>query len=186
MSAITSGYTTNGFKDSRGGLKLIRLASFTDVEYFEDLDDHIVNLGLKTDKLFYTYELIRNVSGFTTSPTSDKKTGKRIFNESLNLVFNRINKSTSDRITELMKASVVAIAEDKVGNFVLLGRDGGLRMEGGTGTSGTASADRNGYEVRLSGIAKRISHVWDEFMTGAFYPNAYTRIFENNFATQFE
>lgn len=185
MSAITSGYVVNPNKDSVGGLNLIRLASFKDVEYIEDLDE-VVNIGLKSGKLFYTFELIKNVSGFTTTPNTDKKKGLRNFSESLNLVFTKMKKDTSVKITELMKSTVIAIAEDKIGNFVLLGRDGGLKFESGTIGSGTASGDRNGYEAQLTGTAKKISHVWQQFIIDAFYPGSYARIFENNFATQFE
>lgn len=185
MSAISSGYSIDFRNDSIGGLRLVRLAAFEDVEYIEDLGE-VVNLGLKNDKQFYTFQLYKNVSSFTTGPNKDKKKGLVPYNESLNLIFNKMKKESSALVSQLLKSSVIAIVEDKTGNFILLGRDGGLRVDNTTAGSGTSSGDRNGYEVRLTGTAKKISHVWQQFITDAFYPDQYTRIFENQFATQFE
>lgn len=185
MSSIISAYTIDLCKDSLGGLKIVRLTSFNDVEYVEDLGD-IVNIGLKPDKVFYTFQLVKNLSSFSITPNKEKATGLLSYDENLNLAFNRLKKENSDILIKLTKTSVMAIAEDRNGGYILLGRYTGLFVNSSSINSGVSMGDRNGYEVKFSSKSKSISHVDPQFMNDSFNPGGYTRIFENTFASQFE
>ncbi len=65
--------------------------------------------------------------------------------------------ATSQQIKLLAQNRLMAVVEDKNGKFWLLGEENGLERSGGKSGSGTASADRNGYEIAFTSDNKAMA-----------------------------
>lgn len=66
--------------------------------------------------------------------------------------------SIRNEITLIAQNRLLAVVEDKNGNYWLYGRVNGLMREGGTAKSGMNSGDRNGYEITLAGEEKNMAY----------------------------
>lgn len=158
-SAIIAGYTIDCNKNNVGGLKVVRIASKCDIDTITEVAGIITAIAMKPTKKFYEFQLVKSTSNFTLTPTVNAQNGTAYYAEALTLVFNKISAATSAIVDSLVKSGMVAIVEDKNGEVMLLGRTLGLDVSGGSITSGTASGDRNGYDVQLAGEEPKISHV---------------------------
>lgn len=157
--AIEEGYEIDCNKDSLGGLIRVRMAAKNDIESITETDKIVTAIVMKTGKRFYNFALVKSTSNFLTTITSTPANGSVFYAESLSLVFNKLKAATSKIVDNLARASVVAIVEDRNGEVILLGRENGLDVSGGTAGSGTAGGDRSGYELQFAGEEKIISHV---------------------------
>lgn len=173
MSAITSGYTLDcNAKDNVGGLAEVLLANKCDVDTITVLDGVVTAITMKTAKQFYKFQLTKATSGFTLTPTANAQNGTSFFAESLTLIINKMKSATSKIFNGLVQGTFVAIAKDRNGEYVMLGKENGLDVTGGTAGSGTASADRNGYEGQFTGEEKEITHVDPTIIAGLLTPAA--------------
>lgn len=165
-SAITGGYVADCNKNNVGGLKVVKIASKCDIETITELNGVITAIDMVTGSKFYEFQLVKSTSNFSLAPTSNAQNGTAFYAEALSLVFNKMKSTTSALVDSLVKSSIVAIVEDKNGEAFLLGRTLGLDLSGGTIGSGTASGDRNGYELQFSGEEAKISHVDPTIIAG--------------------
>lgn len=173
MSAITSGYTLDcNAKDNVGGLAEVLLANKCDIDSITLTDEIVTAVVMKTAKQFFKFQLTKSTSGFTLTPTANAQNGTAFIAESLTLVINKMKSATSKIFNGLVKGTFVAIAKDRNGEYVMLGREGGLDVTGGTAGSGTASADRNGYEGQFTGEESLIAHVDPTIIAGLLAPAA--------------
>jgi len=159
-ATIDGGYTIDCNKDSLGGLARVRLIAKNNIEsYTVGVDGIITGIKIKTGKMFYDFALVKSTSNFVNTYTSNPANGTFFYAQALTLVFNKIKAATSKTVHALATSSVVAIVEDRNGEVILLGKENGLDVSGGTMASGTAGADRNGYDLQFTGEEKDCSHV---------------------------
>lgn len=156
---FTAGYAQDCNKDSIGGLARIRIAPFKDVVSVTETAGVITAITLATGKQFYDFQLTKNTSNFSITPTPNVQNGTTFYAEAVTFVMNKMKATTSALVDSLAKSSLVMLVEDKNGETMLLGRSNGLDMSGGTVGSGTASGDRSGYELQFAGEEPVISHV---------------------------
>jgi hypothetical protein len=157
---INAGYTIDCNKDSLGGLADVYLAPLKDVEAFtEDVSGVVTSINMVTGKQFFKFALVKSSSSFQTVPTTNTQNGVGFYNETLTLVFNKMKPATSKLVDAIVKSSLIAIAVDRNGEAVILGRENGLDVTGGNAGSGVAAGDRNGYELSLTGEEGKISHI---------------------------
>lgn len=187
MPAIFTGYTLD-CKDSFGGIKTVRLATLDVIDSIIEVDGYLINIALKTGGNFFEFQQVKSVSNFSSLGALDRKTGLNSYSEALNLSFNKMSVATSAMLQKLIKNTLVGVVEDRNGEAFLLGRENGLKITGGSMYSGKASGDKNGYDIQLTGIEKKISHISPVFIRNVFYPSVstYTRKFENTFTIEFE
>lgn len=67
------------------------------------------------------------------------------------MIFNNMQAATRNIIATMSQATLIAVIEDRNGKYWLYGKESGLTRSGGSAATGTAGADRNGYEVILIG-----------------------------------
>jgi len=151
---ITSGFTL-GCRDNTGGIKNLYILSGSVTGLTGE------DVGLITDitgtGVFYKFELFRQTSDFSEAITSTPENGTIFYEQTVNAVFFKLQSSTRNQVRVLAKNPNLKVivetnqASDSTGKFFYLGQDNGLQLLSGTGQTGTAFGDLNGYNLTFTG-----------------------------------
>jgi len=120
------------------------------------------DVGLITDisgsGVFYKFELFRQTSDYSEAISSTPENGTVFYEQTVNAVFFKLQSSTRNQVRVLAKnPNLKVIVEtnngsvDGVGKFFYLGQNNGLQLLSGTGATGTAFGDLNGYNLTFTG-----------------------------------
>lgn len=152
---ITSGFTL-GCRDSSGGIKNLYILSGsvdTIVNASEGLISEMTGSGT-----FYKFELFRQTSNYTETITSTPENGTVFYEQTVQAIFFKLQSATRNQMKVLAQnPNLKVIVEtnngsvDGVGKFFYLGQLNGLQLTGGTGATGTAFGDLNGYTLDFAG-----------------------------------
>jgi len=152
---ITSGFTL-GCRDSVGGIANLYILSGS-IDSVVDASEGLIST-ISGSGEFYKFELFRQTSDFTEAITSTPENGTVFYEQTLNSVFFKLQSSTRNQVKVLAQnPNLKVIVEtnngtvDGVGRYWLLGEDRGMQLLSGTGASGTAFGDLNGYSLTFTG-----------------------------------
>lgn len=152
---ITSGFTL-GCRDNSGGIKNLYILSGS-VDTITDASEGLIN-GISGSGEFFKFELFRQTSDFVETITSTPENGTIFYEQAVNAIFFKLQSSTRNQMRVLAKNPNLKIivetnngSEDGVGKFFYLGEENGLQLTGGTGATGTAFGDLNGYTLNFVG-----------------------------------
>ncbi len=152
---ITSGFEL-GCRDNTGGIKNLyilsgSISSITDAS--EGLIDEISGSGE-----FFKYELFRQTSDFSEAISATPENGTVFYEQSVNATFFKLQSATRNQVRVLAKNPDLKVivetnngSEDGVGKYWLLGEENGVQLLSGTGATGTAFGDLNGYSLTFTG-----------------------------------
>lgn len=134
-----------------GGIKRVLIASYEDVVSYEvDGTTHLVDvITMDTGKKFKEYYQRPNVANYAGTPQFNEDGDYTGEDGILTLVFGRMDTTKRLEVEALSKQGLWVIYEDKNGKYWALGLDNAVTRNGGSTASGTATTDRNGYEVQL-------------------------------------
>ena len=154
-SAINSG-VFDLCNDSTGGIEKIFIGNGP-VESITETAGVITAITVggvpMTSSDFYVFETPRQVSSLTETTTVSQENGTLYFDQQLTMVFNKLDADKRNQLLLLAQAtSLVIVAKDGNGKYWSVGIEKGGFMVSGSATSGTAYADRNGYELVLGGL----------------------------------
>ena len=152
---ISSGFTL-GCRDNSGGIKNLYILSGS-IDTLTTASEGLIN-GITGSGEFYKFELFRQTSDYTETITSTPENGTIFYEQAVNAVFFKLQSSTRNQMRVLAKnPNLKVIVEtnngstDGVGKFFYLGQENGLQLTGGTGATGTAFGDLNGYTLNFVG-----------------------------------
>tara|TARA_R110000787_G_scaffold60516_2_gene137260 strand:+ start:315 stop:857 length:543 start_codon:yes stop_codon:yes gene_type:complete len=152
---ITSGFLL-GCRDNSGGIKNLYILSGS-VDGVTDASEGLIN-DISGSGIFYKFELFRQTSDYTETITSTPANGTVFYEQSVNAVFFKLQSATRNQMKVLAQnPDLKVIVEtnngsvDGVGKFFYLGQENGLQLTTGTGASGTAFGDLNGYTLTFVG-----------------------------------
>jgi len=152
---ITSGFEL-GCRDNTGGIKNLyilsgSISSITDAS--EGLIDEISGSGE-----FFKYELFRQTSDFSEAISATPENGTVFYEQSVNATFFKLQSATRNQVRVLAKNPDLKVivetnngSEDGIGKYWLLGEENGVQLLSGTGATGTAFGDLNGYSLTFTG-----------------------------------
>ena len=152
---ITSGFTL-GCRDNTGGIRNLYILSGSVAALTGE------DVGLITDisgsGVFYKFELFRQTSDYSEAISSTPENGTVFYEQTVNAVFFKLQSATRNQVRVLAKnPNLKVIVEtnngsvDGVGKFFYLGQNNGLQLLSGTGATGTAFGDLNGYNLTFTG-----------------------------------
>lgn len=152
---ITSGFTL-GCRDNTGGIRNLYILSGSVTSLTGE------DVGLITDisgaGVFYKFELFRQTSDYSEAISSTPENGTVFYEQTVNAVFFKLQSATRNQVRVLAKSpNLKVIVEtnngsvDGVGKFFYLGQENGLQLLSGTGATGTAFGDLNGYNLTFTG-----------------------------------
>lgn len=172
---ITQGFEL-GCRDNTGGVKraFILSGSITEVDSTDSLIAGITGSGQ-----FFAYDQVRQTANYTETINSSVENGTIFYEQGLTLQFHKYQDTLQGIINTLGDNPELKIiletnngAEDNDARFFLLGQFNGLTLSEGTGQTGTAFGDLNGYTLTFSGQepepAKEINV---SFVAGADFNN---------------
>lgn len=152
--SITSGFTL-GCRDSIGGIDSIFIlsGSISGITEANGLISDIAGSGT-----FFEFQLPKQVGDFTETPNTSIENGTVFYEQVVNVAFHKLQASIRNQVELLAKNPDLKIVvktnnglTDYSGQFFLLGRHRGLALSGGSGASGTAFGDLNGYSLTFTG-----------------------------------
>lgn len=152
---ITSGYTL-GCRDNTGGIKNIYILSGSVAGLTGE------DVGLITDisgsGTFYKYELTRQTGDYTETINASLENGTVFYEQAVNAPFHKMASALRNQIKILAQNPNLKVivetnnGEDSTaGKYFYLGQANGLTLSGGTGATGTAFGDMNGYTLTFTG-----------------------------------
>ena len=152
---ITSGFTL-GCRDNSGGIKNLYILSGS-VSSITNASEGLIN-GISGSGEFFKFELFRQTSDYTETITSTPENGTIFYEESVNAIFFKLQSATRNQMKVLAQNPNLKIivetnngSTDGVGKYFYLGQENGLQLTGGTGATGTAFGDLNGYTLNFVG-----------------------------------
>ena len=152
---ITSGFTL-GCRDNTGGIKNLYILSGS-ITSVTDASEGLIG-SISGSGEFFQYELFRQTSDFSEAINATPENGTVFYEQTVNAVFFKLQSSTRNQIRVLAKNPDLKIivetnngSEDGVGKYWLLGEQNGVQLLSGTGATGTAFGDLNGYSLTFTG-----------------------------------
>jgi hypothetical protein len=152
---ITSGFTL-GCRDNTGGIKNLYILSGS-ITSVTDASEGLIS-SISGSGEFFQYELFRQTSDFSEAINATPENGTVFYEQTVNAVFFKLQSSTRNQIRVLAKNPDLKIivetnngSEDGIGKYWLLGEENGVQLLSGTGATGTAFGDLNGYSLTFTG-----------------------------------
>lgn len=151
---ITSGFTL-GCRSNTGGLKNIYILSGS-VDSITGDDSGLIT-AMTGSGVFYKFELFRQTSDYTETISATPENGTIVYEGAIQAVFFKLQSATRNQVKVLAQNPDLKIvvetqngAEDGVGKFFYVGQQNGAQLLSGTGQTGTAFSDLNGYNLTFS------------------------------------
>lgn len=156
-SNLTGGFTLD-CNDSQGGIEKLFIANGP-VESITETAGVVSAITVGGSALvpadFFTFETPRQTSSLTETATPSQENGTVTYDQALTMIFNKLEAEKRNQLLLMAEStSMVVVAKDNNGKYWSIGLERGAYMTSGTATSGVAYADRNGYEVVVSGMEK--------------------------------
>lgn len=145
-------------RDAIGGLKVVYFIETSNISSYTDASGVVTAITKVTGKIFRKYALIRDTSNFTDVLTTSEQNGTVFAAETLEIIINKMQANTRNEIMLLARTNLTAVVGDNSGKYFLLGREFGLVLATGTGASGTAWGDRNGYTLSFAGNERELAY----------------------------
>ena len=144
-----------------GGIKAVYMANFEDVDTVTVTTNVVTAITMVSAKKFYAYYFNPNTSNFTTNINANRENGSLFFETVLSLVFPKQDATKRIEVNALAQAGLMAIVQDNNDTYWLLGKDEPLLMTSGAAPTGTARADRNGYEMEFTDAQMQMPYTVD-------------------------
>lgn len=165
---ITAGFQL-GCRDNTGGVKraYILSGSVDEVTATNSLISGITGSGS-----FFAFDQVRQTANYTETINSSVENGTIFYEQSLTLQFHKYQDTLQDMINTLGDNPELKViletnngAEDNADRFFYLGEFNGMTLSAGSGQTGTAFGDLNGYSLTFTGQepepAKEINVTYD-------------------------
>lgn len=146
--ALTQGYSF-GCRDTAGGIKSVYFIEFDNVSGITQSAGTATAIAKANNARFWKYTLPRGTGEFSEDFQDSVENGSTFQKQTLTIVLNKMQASTSQEIKLLAQNKLLAVVEtqEPTPSYWLLGEVNGLLRDGGKGGTGKAFGDRNGYEI---------------------------------------
>ena len=147
MSCALTGGRKKPCKDAVGGIKKIHFVDFGNLGTITLTDDEVTDMdGAFT---FHTYDVKGNSSLETNIQTS-LENGTTFFESVVNLTLHKLTKEDNKELKLMSFGRPHLFVETFDGKLLLVGREHGAEVTGGTMVTGTAMGDLQGYTLTLT------------------------------------
>ena len=154
---ISAGFTL-GCRDNVGGITNLYILSGSITTVNTASEGLISGITGSAGSEFFKYELFRQTSDYSEAITSTPENGTVFYEQTVNAVFFKLQSSTRNQVRVLAQNPDLKIivetnngTVDGVGQYWLLGQSRGMQLLSGTGATGTAFGDLNGYTLTFTG-----------------------------------
>lgn len=148
--AISGGYAID-CRDAVGGNTEVYIIDFNDVTAVAEASGLVTGITKASGKRFYKFEIPQSTAEGTDNVVGNTQNGTLFFNHQLTMPLNKRDAATRNLVLVLAKARVLVVTKELSGRWTMYGREAGLWLTEGAGTSGVAGGDRNGYNLTFAG-----------------------------------
>lgn len=150
MACDLTGGRKKPCKDAVGGIRKIHFVDFGDLGDVTLTDDEVTNMGGASGALAYhTYDVKGNSSLETNIQTS-LENGTTFFESVVNLTLHKLTKEDNKELKLMSFGRPHIFVETFDGSLLLVGREHGAEVTGGTMVTGSAMGDLQGYTLTLT------------------------------------
>ena len=157
--AIVSGYALD-CKDTVGGIKAIYITELANIaSEVENASGLVTAITMAPGKKFWTYALEpRGQNNFTQTIQASANNGTVAYEQALTANFVKLQFETQIKLQNIIKNRTAVIVLTQDGSYFLFGKLNGMEVTGGTGASGTAMNDFQGYTLNLTAMEKEFAN----------------------------
>ena len=156
---ISSGYVI-GCKDKQSGIESFAISSYDGSTTFT-LGTSSVIFNMSPTASYYRYEQFVEQGSATQEEATSNETGTTGITQTIVLILENMDAATRIKAMALMYARVRVLVKLNDGNFLLFGKNKGLRSSAGSAGPGKASTDLGGFSITLSGKEPEFAHFVD-------------------------
>lgn len=151
MACDLTGGRAKPCKDAVGGIRKIHFVDFGDLGSVTAVDDEITDIsGDSSNNLTYhTYDVKGN-SSLETNINSSLENGTTFFEQVVNLTLHKLTKEDNKELKLMAFGRPHVFIETFDRKVLLVGKDNGAEVTGGTAVTGTAMGDLQGYTLTLT------------------------------------
>ncbi len=148
MACDLTGGRAKPCKDAVGGIRQIHFVDFGDLGAVTlGSNDEVTDMaGTFT---YYTYDVKGN-SSLETNITTSLENGTTFFEQVVNLTLHKLTKEDNKELKLMAFGRPHVFVETFDGSVILVGREHGAEVTGGTMVTGTAMGDLQGYTLTLT------------------------------------
>ena len=151
---IISGFTL-GCRDNTGGIKSVYILSGS-VSSVVDASEGLIN-AVSGSGTFYNFELFRQTSDYSEEVAVVPENGTVVYNQTANLSFFKLQTSLRNQVKVLAQNPTIRMIvetnnSDDTSKYIYVGEEYGMQLLSGTGATGTAFSDKNGYSLTFTGV----------------------------------
>lgn len=148
--ALTQGFTID-CREGMGGLKELYIMELNNVSGITASSGVITAITKASGKRFWKYQQLAQTAQATEEITGSDENGTVFYAQSIEIFLNKMQASVRNEVKLLAKNRIVIVTVDRNGKAFLYGETLGLTLNTGTGSSGRANGDRNGYGLTFTG-----------------------------------
>jgi hypothetical protein len=148
--SLTTDYSF-GCGQGAGGVKTFWIIENDNVSAIAESSGLITGITKVAGKKFRKYQLVVETSHTEETITGNRQNGTLFYAQSVTLIINKQQLAVRNELLLMGRTLVKIIAEDNNNTWRMYGFENGLAANSGTINSGTAWADRNGYEIAFTG-----------------------------------
>ena len=148
MACDLTGGRAKPCKDAVGGIRQIHFVDFGDLGAVTlGSNDEVTDMaGTFT---YYTYDVKGN-SSLETNITTSLENGTTFFEQVVNLTLHKLTKEDNKELKLMAFGRPHVFVETFDGSVILVGKEHGAEVTGGTMVTGTAMGDLQGYTLTLT------------------------------------
>ena len=148
MSCTISSGIARGCRNSSGGIIELYIGSYpTEANWYTVDPDNIITGFTTSAVTLYHYVPNKNSASWSENIQVSLENGTVGYEQSAIMAFGRGDSKLRNQVSLLAQNNVSIIAKERSGRYFLLGATEGCELSEGTGGSGTALTDLNGYNL---------------------------------------
>lgn len=151
MACILSSDFTLPCRRSKGGVQKVYITELSNTATLTVVSGVATTFTLDQNTQFFEYNLTMGGSSATATIGGDRAVGSRFYTHAVQIQLPKFETAIRNEILVLGQVTVQIIVLDENGKYFLYGGYRGLEISEGTGQTGTASADLNGFNITFTG-----------------------------------
>lgn len=144
-----------------GGIKRVLIANADDIDAVTIVSEQVTAITMLNSAKFVEFNFRPHTGSLTSTWQINNENGTNYIQSLLVMAFNRMETTKRVAVMALAQADCVAIVEDMNGAYWYLGYDHPMFINAGNAPTGTALADRNGYNITLEDDSKALPYEVD-------------------------
>lgn len=152
MACLITRGRTEPCKDAVGGVQAVYFIDFGTLGAITEANDEVTAFAGTPTAFKYS---LKGTSSLEQTITSSRENGTTFYDQIVNLTFKKLSPESNQELALIAVARPHVIVEDNNGNFLLVGKEFGADVNGGTVVTGAAMGDLSGYTLTLQGMEKK-------------------------------